>query len=99
MPDERFWTEKDLVDGQCPDCGRSVERLAEPNYFFRMSRYQDWLIEYINEHPVFIQPEIRRNEVLGLLRRPLNDLCISRPISRLSWGIPLPFDRDYVTYV
>jgi methionyl-tRNA synthetase len=99
VPDERFWTEKDLVDGSCPDCGRPVERLSEPNYFFRMSAYRDWLIEYINEHPAFIQPGIRRNEVLGVLRRPLGDLCISRPISRLSWGIPLPFDADYVTYV
>lgn len=99
VPDERFWTEKDLVDGNCPDCGRSVERIVEPNYFFRMSTYQDWLIEYITTHSLFIQPETRRNEVLGFLRRPLGDLCISRPASRLSWGIPLPFDPDYVTYV
>jgi methionyl-tRNA synthetase len=99
VPCERFWTEKDLVDGNCPDCDRPVERLAEPNYFFRMSAYQDWLIAYINAHPDFIQPEIRRNEVLGFLRRPLGDLCISRPASRLRWGIPLPFDPDYVTYV
>lgn len=99
VPDERFWTEKELVDGSCPDCGRQVEHLVEPNYFFRMSAYQDWLIEYINDHPAFIQPGIRRNEVLGLLRRPLRDLCISRPVSRLSWGIPLPFDPGYVTYV
>jgi len=99
VPDERFWTEKDLVDGNCPDCGRAVERIVESNYFFRMSAYQDWLIEYINDHPSFIQPETRRNEVLGFLRRPLGDLCISRPASRLSWGIPLPFAPDYVTYV
>ncbi|MCP4541973.1 MAG: methionine--tRNA ligase [Chloroflexi bacterium] len=99
VPDERFWTEKDLVDGNCPDCNRPVERIVEPNYFFRMSAYQDWLIEYITAHPSFIQPETRRNEVLGFLRRPLNDLCISRPASRLSWGIRLPFDPDYVTYV
>ena len=99
VPDERFWTEKDLVDGNCPDCGRPVERLVEPNYFFRMSAYQDWLIEYVTAHPSFIQPEARRNEVLGFLRKPLGDLCISRPVSRLSWGIPLPFDREYVTYV
>ena len=64
-----------------------------------MSAYQDWLVEYIDEHPDFIQPEFRRNEVLGFLRQPLGDLCISRPVSRLSWGIPLPFDPDYVTYV
>ncbi|MBN1813404.1 MAG: methionine--tRNA ligase [Anaerolineae bacterium] len=99
VPCERFWTEKDLVDGNCPDCDRPVERIVEPNYFFRMSAYQDWLIAYINAHPDFIQPEIRRNEVLGFLRRPLGDLCISRPASRLSWGIPLPFAPDYVTYV
>jgi len=99
VPDERFWTEKDLVDGDCPDCGRPVELLSEPNYFFRMSKYQDWLINYINEHPTFVQPETRRNEVLGYLQKPLGDLCISRPTSRLSWGIPLPFDADYVTYV
>jgi methionyl-tRNA synthetase len=99
VPCERFWTEKDLVDGNCPDCNRPVEQIVEPNYFFRMSGYQDWLIAYINEHPEFIQPAIRRNEVLGFLHRPLGDLCISRPVSRLSWGVPLPFDPDYVTYV
>jgi methionyl-tRNA synthetase len=99
VPDERFWTEKDLVDGNCPDCGRPVERLVEPNYFFRMGAYQDWLIDYINAHPAFIQPAHRRNEVLGYLRKPLDDLCITRPVHRLSWGIPLPFDSDYVTYV
>lgn len=99
VPDERFWTEKDLVGGRCPDCGRSVEHLIEPNYFFRMSAYQGWLIDHIAAHPSFIQPESRRNEVLGFLRKPLGDLCISRPISRLSWGIPLPFDQGYVTYV
>ncbi|RLC20112.1 MAG: methionine--tRNA ligase, partial [Deltaproteobacteria bacterium] len=99
IPDERFWTEKDLVDGKCPECGRPVTRLEEENYFFRMSKYQDWLIDYIEKHPEFIQPDFRRNEVLGFLRKPLNDLCISRPKKRLSWGIELPFDKDYVTYV
>jgi methionyl-tRNA synthetase len=99
VPDERFWTEKDLVDGNCPDCGRPVELLSEPNYFFRMGKYQDWLIDHINAHSTFIQPETRRNEVLGYLKEPLGDLCISRPKSRLSWGIPLPFDPEYVTYV
>ncbi len=99
VPDERFWTEKDLVEGSCPDCGRPVEHIVEANYFFRMRAYQDWLIDYIKTHPSFIQPDFRRNEVLGFLRQPLGDLCISRPASRLSWGIPLPFDRDYVTYV
>jgi methionyl-tRNA synthetase len=99
VPDERFWTEKDLVDGSCPDCGRPVERITEANYFFRMSAYQDWLVAYIESHPGFILPAHRRNEVLGFLRQPLGDLCISRPASRLSWGIPLPFDPAYVTYV
>jgi methionyl-tRNA synthetase len=104
VPDERFWTEKDLVyaeDGAplCPDCRRPVERIVESNYFFRMSQYQDWLVEYIQANPDFIRPAFRRNEVLGFLRRPLGDLCISRPAARLSWGIPLPFDPDYVTYV
>lgn len=98
---ERFYTEKDLIDGKCPEpgCGRSVDRLTETNYFFRMSKYQDWLIEYINEHPRFILPEFRRNETLGFLRKKLNDLCISRPKSRMAWGIELPFDRDFVTFV
>ena len=89
---ERFFTEKDLVDGKCPECDRPVEKIKEANYFFRMSKYQDWLIQYIQEHPKFIQPDFRRNETLGFLRKPLNDLCISRPKSRMSWGIELPFD-------
>ena len=99
VPDERFFMEKDLVDGKCPDCHRPVEKIKEANYFFRMSKYQDWLIQYINEHPKFIQPEFRKNETLGFLRKPLNDLCISRPKSRMGWGIDLPFDKDYVCYV
>lgn len=97
--DERFWTEKDVVEGLCPDCKRPVERLTERNYFFTMSRYQGRLIEHIQAHPDFIQPRTRRNEVLGFLQKTLEDLSISRPKSRLSWGIELPFDRDYVTYV
>jgi methionyl-tRNA synthetase len=99
IPDERFWTEKDLVDGNCPDCGRPAVQISEKNYFFKMSKYQDWLIEHIETHPNFIRPETRRNEILGFLRQPLGDLCISRPRSRLKWGIPLPFDEDYVCYV
>ncbi len=97
--DERFWTEKDVVDGLCPDCKRPVERLSESNYFFRMSQYQDRLITYIQDHPDFIQPQSRSNEVLGFLRKSLEDLSISRPKSRLSWGIELPFDSNFVTYV
>lgn len=99
VPCERFFTEKDLVDGACPDCNRPVEPLKEKSYFFKMSKYQDWLIQYIETHPEFIQPSFRRNETLGFLRAPLGDLCISRPKNRLSWGIELPFDTDYVCYV
>ncbi len=97
--DERFWTEKDVENGMCPDCGRPVEQLAESNYFFRMSRFQQRLLKHIAANPTFIRPEARRNEVLGFLQKPLEDLSISRPKSRVSWGITLPFDRDYVTYV
>ena len=99
MPDERFWTEKDLVDGNCPECGRKVEKITESNYFFKMGQHQDWLIDHIKNNENFIQPKSRRNEILGFLKQPLDDLCISRPMERLSWGIPLPFDKDYVTYV
>ena len=98
-PCERYFTERDLQEGKCPDCKRPVEHLAESNYFFRMSKYQQWLVEYIQAHPEFIQPDFRRNETLGFLRQPLGDLCISRPKSRLPWGIELPFDKDYVCYV
>ena len=98
---ERFYTEKDLADGMCPEpgCHKPVEKITETNYFFRMSKYQDWLIQYIEEHPQFIQPDFRRNETLGFLRQPLTDLCISRPKTRMSWGIELPFDKGFVTYV
>lgn len=98
-PCERFWTEKEIVDGLCPDCRRAVQKLVEENYFFRMGRHQAWLLDHIKRHPEFIQPELRRNEVLGFLSKPLGDLCISRPKSRVGWGIPLPFDAEYVTYV
>jgi methionyl-tRNA synthetase len=98
--DERFWTEKDVADGLCPDCKRPVEKLSEHNYFFKMGQYQNRLIDHIKQHPNFIRPESRRNEVLGFLTtQKLGDLSISRPKSRLSWGIELPFDNDYVTYV
>lgn len=98
-PCERFWTEKDLAEGNCPECRRKVEKIKEHNYFFRMGKYQQWLIDRINNDPHFILPASRRNEVLGFLDKPLEDLCISRPKSRLAWGIPLPFDEEYVTYV
>ncbi|MBF0328571.1 MAG: methionine--tRNA ligase [Nitrospirae bacterium] len=99
-PCERFWTEKDLKEGNCPDCGRPVEKIEENNYFFLMSKYHDRLIKHIEQNPDFILPETRRNEVLGFLKNnQLGDLCISRPVSRLAWGIPLPFDEGYTTYV
>ncbi|MEN2993922.1 MAG: methionine--tRNA ligase [Thermodesulfovibrio sp.] len=99
-PCERFWTEKDLIDGKCPDCLREVEYIEEENYFFLMSKYQKALIEHIEKNPEYILPESRRNEVLGFLKnKPLGDLCISRPRQRLEWGIPLPFDENYTTYV
>jgi len=96
---ERFYMEKELVDGKCPDHQTEPEHRKESNYFFRMSKYQDWLIRHIQENPDFIRPERYRNEVLAFLREPLEDLCISRPKTRLTWGITLPFDEKYVTYV
>jgi methionyl-tRNA synthetase len=98
-PDERFWTEKDIKDGNCPDCGRPVSKITEKNYFFKMSQHQQWLIDEITSGRMTIRPETRKNEVLGFLKKPLNDLCISRPKKRLAWGIELPFDAEYVTYV
>jgi methionyl-tRNA synthetase len=100
IPDERFWTEKEVIDGNCPECKRPLEYISEENYFFLMSRYQEKLIQYIEENPDYIFPETRKNEVLGFLKNNvLGDLCISRPKERLSWGIPLPFDERFVTYV
>jgi methionyl-tRNA synthetase len=98
VSEEIFYTEKDLVDGKSPT-GKEVQKVKEKNYFFKMSKYQDRLLEYIKNNPEFIQPEVRRNETLGFLAKPLEDLCISRPKARLSWGIEIPFDKDYVTYV
>lgn len=95
VADELFITEKDYEEGKY----RDVRRISETNYYFRMGKYQTQLIDYIHEHPDFIQPENRKNEILGFLKQPLKDLCISRPKERLSWGIELPFDSDYVTYV
>ncbi len=98
--EERYWTEKDLGPGHtCPDCGRPTSHVEEKNYFFRMSRYQEALVRHIQDHPEWIVPEIRKNEILGFLQKPLNDLSISRPKSRLRWGVTLPFDDEHVAYV
>ena len=96
---ERFYTEKELVDGKCPDHQVAPDFISEKNYFFRMSKYQQQLIDAIQIKSDLIRPERYRTEVLAFLREPLEDLCISRPTSRLKWGIPLPFDVNYVTYV
>ncbi|MGL1931165.1 MAG: methionine--tRNA ligase [Desulfotalea sp.] len=96
---ERFLTEKELVEGKCPDHQTAPDEIAEQNYFFRMSKYQQTLIDHINDNPEFITPERYKNEVLSFLSEPLEDLCISRPKSRLTWGIELPFDENFVTYV
>ena len=96
---ERFYTEKEIVDGKCPDHRTPLTYIEEENYFFKMSKYQDWLVGYIESHPDLIRPERYRNEILGFLRDPLQDLSISRPRTRLDWGIPLPFDARFVTYV
>ena len=96
---ERFYLERELVEGKCPDHQTPPTFIKEENYFFRMSRYQDWLLGFIEDYPDWIRPERYRNEVLGFLREPLEDLCISRPKQRLTWGITLPFDERYVAYV
>jgi methionyl-tRNA synthetase len=96
---ERFYTEKELIAGKCPDHLIEPKLIEEDNYFFRMSKYQDRLLAYLEQHPDFIWPEGFRNEVAAMLREPIGDLCISRPKSRLTWGIEIPFDRRYVTYV
>ncbi len=98
-PCEIFWTKTQLDKPVCPDCARPLEELKEKNYFFRMEKYRPWLIEHIRNNQSFIRPVSRRNEVLKFLETPLTDLCISRPKARLSWGIPLSIDEDYVTYV
>ncbi|MFA5168318.1 MAG: methionine--tRNA ligase [Candidatus Omnitrophota bacterium] len=98
-PCESFWTALQLKDGKCPDCNRGVDQIEEENYFFKMSAYQPWLIDYIQKHPDFIQPEYRKNEVLGFLKEPLEDLCITRPKTRLTWGIEYPGSKDHVVYV
>ncbi len=99
-PCETFWTESQIQQQCCPDCNRPVEKIHETNFFFKLSQYHDWLVEYIEKHPDFIRPQIRRREVLAFLEHNrLEDLCISRPKERLKWGIPLPFSPQHVTYV
>lgn len=97
-PCESFWTESQLVDGKCPDCGRNVEPKCEEAYFFRLSKYQDKLVEYIESHPDFIQPVARKNEMINNFIKPgLQDLCVSR--TSFTWGIPVDFDNKHVVYV
>jgi methionyl-tRNA synthetase len=93
-PCETFWTRLQLENNICPDCKRPLEEISETNYFFKLSKYQQWLLDYIDKHPDFIRPDFRKNEVIGYLKEPLNDLCISRPRQRLSWGINIPFAKD-----
>jgi len=96
---ERFYTQKELRDGKCPDHLTEPKLIEEETYFFRMSKYQERLIQHLNAQPDFIRPEGFRNEVVSMLREPIGDLSISRPKTRLTWGIELPFDKRYVTYV
>ena len=99
MRAEQFLQEKDKVNGEWPDIFGEVTEITEKNYFFKLSKYQDWLINFLKENSKFILPSHRQSQVIEFLKEPLNDLCISRPKERLSWGIPLPFDQEYVTYV
>ncbi len=96
-PCETFFTERQLKERKCPDCGREVEVLKEESYFFNMAKYAPRLLEYIEQHPHFIQPESRKNEVLSFIKSGLDDLCVSR--TTFSWGIPVPFDNKHVVYV
>ena len=98
-PCETFFTKTQLTEPICPDCQRPLEEIAETNFFFKLSKYQAWLLEYIKKHDDFILPQTRRNEILGLLQNPLPDLCVSRPKERFSWGIPIPFSEKHITYV
>ncbi|UCC94449.1 MAG: methionine--tRNA ligase [Candidatus Omnitrophota bacterium] len=101
VPCESFWTESQVKDaGSCPSCKRQVQKIEEENYFFRLSKYENWLKKYIKEHPDSVRPKIRYNEVTGFLENnTLEDLCISRPKKRVSWGIDFPLDDNYVVYV
>lgn len=96
-PCETFWTDRQLDEGKCPDCGREVELLKEESYFFRMSKYADQLLQYIEQNPDFIQPQARRNEMINFIKQGLEDLCVSR--TTFNWGIPVPIDESHVIYV
>ncbi len=97
VPCESYWLERQLVDGKCPDCGRPVETMQEESYFFKLSKYQDWWLQFIEENPDFIQPASRRNEMINFVKQGLEDLCITR--TTFDWGIPVPFDQKHVVYV
>ena len=98
IPCESFWTKTQLIDGKCPDCGREVKEVEEEAYFLKLSKYQDRLVEYIESHPDFIEPESRKNEMINNFIKPgLEDLCVSR--TSFTWGIPVPFDQKHVVYV
>jgi len=100
LPCETFWKETQLKDNNCPDCHRALEKISETNYFLKLSAYQGWLIKYLKDNPDFIKPASRYEEALSFLElNKLEDLCISRPKERLSWGIPLPFSPQHVAYV
>lgn len=99
VKEERFLQEKDKVNGEWPAMFGKVIELVESNYFFKLSQFQPWLVDFYNTHSDFIYPQNRQKQVMEFLKEPLNDLCISRPIERLAWGIPLPFDPQFVTYV
>ena len=97
VPCESYWLERQLVDGKCPDCGRPVEKMQEESYFFKLSKYQEWWLQFIEENPNFIQPASRRNEMINFVKQGLEDLCITR--TTFDWGIPVPFDKKHVVYV
>lgn len=97
VPCESYWLERQLVDGKCPDCGRPVEEMEEESYFFKLSKYEDWWLQFIQDNPDFIQPVSRRNEMINFVKQGLEDLCITR--TTFDWGIPVPFDKKHVVYV
>lgn len=93
VPCESYWLERQLDENHCcPDCHRPVEEMEEESYFFKMSKYQDWWLQFIEEHPDFIQPASRRNEMINFVKQGLEDLCITR--TTFDWGIPVPFDKN-----